>query len=623
MMGVPLISRDAVIGVLFLYSRKIKAYTDRDLKLAEAIGAQIAGVIANAQFFLERKRAEEALQRSQKEAIRLAQENAVMAEIGRVVSSTLNIEQVYESFAAEARKLIPFDRIAVSLNNRGEETATITYASGVEFKGKRIGDVFPLTRSGSEEVLRTRAGFLIQPEAIEELEGRFPGLIPTFQAGLRSMILVPLISRDKVIGVLHLRSKEAKAYTERDLRLAERIANQISGAIANAQLVQERKRAEEVLRESEERFRDLYDSAPVGYHEYDTEGRITNVNRTDLEMLGYSREEMIGQYIWKFNVEEDMVRQQVLEKLQGLRPPGRSLERIYRRKDGTTFPILFEDRLNQDEQGRITGIRCTIQDITERKRAEEALAKREAEAMRLAQENAVMAEIGRIISSSLNTDEVYEFFAEEVRKVIPFDRMSVNTIDQERNTATMSYVTGMTVRERGVKTTFPLAGSLTAEGVRTREGIIFHPQNEDEVAGRFPSLQSTFRSGLRSMMMVPLISQDHTIGVLHFMALQPQAYTPDDLRLALRVGNQIAGAMANAQLFSEQKRMEKALKESETKFRDLYDNAPLGYHEYDYEGRITNVNLTDLKMMGYTAEEMIGQFMWNFNIEGESKSWPS
>ena len=181
----------------------------------------------------------------------------------------------------------------------------------------------------------------------------------------------------------------------------------------------------------------------------------------------------------------------------------------------------------------------------------------------------------------------------------------------------MSYVTGMTVRERGVKTTFPLAGSLTAEGVRTREGIIFHPQNEDEVAGRFPSLQSTFRSGLRSMMMVPLISQDHTIGVLHFMALQPQAYTPDDLRLALRVGNQIAGAMANAQLFSEQKRMEKALKESETKFRDLYDNAPLGYHEYDYEGRITNVNLTDLKMMGYTAEEMIGQFMWNFNIEGE------
>jgi PAS domain S-box-containing protein len=157
----------------------------------------------------------------------------------------------------------------------------------------------------------------------------------------------------------------------RDLRLAERIAHQIAGAIANAQFFLECRRAEEALRKSEERFRDLYDSAPVGYHEYDTEGRITNVNRTDLEMLGYSREEMIGQYIWKFNVGGDIVRQEVLEKLQGLRPPGRSLERTYRRKDGSTFPVLIEDRLNRDEQGRITGIRCTIQDITERKQAEE------------------------------------------------------------------------------------------------------------------------------------------------------------------------------------------------------------------------------------------------------------
>jgi PAS domain-containing protein len=82
---------------------------------------------------------------------------------------------------------------------------------------------------------------------------------------------------------------------------------------------------------------------------------------------------MIGQFMWTFNVEEDIARQQILEKLAGLRPPGRSLERTYRRKDGTTFPVLIEDRLTKDEQGRITGIRCIIQDITERKQMEEAL----------------------------------------------------------------------------------------------------------------------------------------------------------------------------------------------------------------------------------------------------------
>ena len=131
------------------------------------------------------------------------------------------------------------------------------------------------------------------------------------------------------------------------------------------------------MRESERKFRDLYDNAPLGYHEYDMEGRITNVNQTDLEMLGYTAEEMIGQPIWKLNVNEETVREQVMAKLAGTLPPGKELERIYRRKDGTTFPVLIEDRLILDEKGRIKGIRCTIQDITERKRVEEALRKSE------------------------------------------------------------------------------------------------------------------------------------------------------------------------------------------------------------------------------------------------------
>jgi two-component system cell cycle sensor histidine kinase/response regulator CckA len=137
--------------------------------------------------------------------------------------------------------------------------------------------------------------------------------------------------------------------------------------------ITERKRSEESLEKSEMRFIELFNDAPVGYFEYNVEGLIKNVNRTYLEMLGYKFEEMIGQPVWKFIVEEEVARQQILEKLAGTAPPGRGVERTYRRKDGTRLPVLIEDRILRDSEGRIIGIRTTIQDITERKHTEESL----------------------------------------------------------------------------------------------------------------------------------------------------------------------------------------------------------------------------------------------------------
>ena len=145
------------------------------------------------------------------------------------------------------------------------------------------------------------------------------------------------------------------------------------GILTVARDISEHNRAKEALRKSGEKFRDLYDNAPLGYHEYGAEGRIAGVNRTELEMLGYTAEEMIGQPVWMFNVEEALARQQILDKLAGTLPPARNLERNYRKKDGTVLPVLIEDRLILDEKGGIKGIRCTVQDITERKRMEDTL----------------------------------------------------------------------------------------------------------------------------------------------------------------------------------------------------------------------------------------------------------
>jgi PAS domain S-box-containing protein len=420
---------------------------------------------------------EEALPKRGEEAKRLAQENAIMAQIGRIISSTLNIEQVYEQFAKEARKLIPFDRIIINLIDRQEGTITNAYVSGIEVAGRRPGDIFPLRGSLNEKIMETKKSVLIQTDDPEELTRSFPTLLSTFQAGLRSMMSVPLSSQDQVIGGLHFRSTRLGAYSEKDLKLAESIAAQIAGAIANAQLFSQRKRAEEALRKSEE------------------------------------------------------------------------------------------------------------------------------EAKRLAYENAIMAEIGQIISSTLNIEEVYESFANEAQKLIPFDRISINLINLEDGTVVVAYVSGLNVPGRLFCDTYLLKDSATEKIMSNRLSLLIQPETKEELEGQFPKFIPHYQAGLRSMMAIPLVSRDTLIGVLHLQSAKIKAYTDQDLRLAERIASQIAGAIANAQLFVERKRTEEALQASEEKYRLLVQisNDAIFIAQ---DGVIKFPNPKAEQFLGYSADEL-------------------
>jgi two-component system, NtrC family, sensor kinase len=136
----------------------------------------------------------------------------------------------------------------------------------------------------------------------------------------------------------------------------------------------ERKRAEQALRESEEEFRRLYDEAPFGYHDIDAQGRIVNLNRTECEILGYSREEMIGRPIVDFVAEDqrEAARIAIEEKLRGDRPLV-TIERPYTARDGRRLILAIEERFRHNADGRIVGLRSTMQDVTARKQTEAAL----------------------------------------------------------------------------------------------------------------------------------------------------------------------------------------------------------------------------------------------------------
>lgn len=129
--------------------------------------------------------------------------------------------------------------------------------------------------------------------------------------------------------------------------------------------ISERKRTEELLEKNRQEFIELFDNAPIGYHEIDSEGRIVRINQTECNMLGYKADELISQYIWILNSDEEFSKNSVLQKLNGTLIPPKSFERKFKRKDGTYVWVLVKDKVLKSNEGIITGIRTTIEDINE------------------------------------------------------------------------------------------------------------------------------------------------------------------------------------------------------------------------------------------------------------------
>jgi PAS domain S-box-containing protein len=342
--------------------------------------------------------------------------------------------------------------------------------------------------------------------------------------------------------------------------LFKRVALADGRNLVTAEDVTERKLAEQAMKESEEKYRTLFEGSREPLFVTTKDGKFVDLNKAIVQLLDYDNKEelmKIGSIADLYSNPEDRSKiQEILSKQDYVE----DLEQELRRKDGGRIYALVTASTRKDSKGNVIGYKVTIKDITELKRAEESLKRREEEAGQLAMENAILAEIGKILSSSLKIEEVYERFAEEVRKLIPLDRIMVGLNDPEKGTVTVAYVSGSNVDGRRVGDVYPLRHSGNEMVMKTRRGFLIQPDSVEELErSQLSNLIPTFRGGLKSMMSAPLIWRDQVIGALHFRSAKFRAYTDRDLKLAERIAAQIAGTIASVQLYEEMKRMVKQI----------------------------------------------------------------
>ena len=175
--------------------------------------------------------------------------------------------------------------------------------------------------------------------------------------------------------------------------------------------ITERKRAEEALRDSEARYRVLFDNANDALHFHDEEGRFLDVNQVACERLGYSREELLKMSLNDINSPEAAAL--IPKRLQEIRERGHSVfEAREVRRDGSTFPVEVSVRpFSYKGKSAILGI---SRDITERKLAEEASTR--LAAIVESSDDAIIGKTldGTITSWNRGAERLYEYSKEEV-----------------------------------------------------------------------------------------------------------------------------------------------------------------------------------------------------------------
>jgi diguanylate cyclase (GGDEF)-like protein/putative nucleotidyltransferase with HDIG domain len=216
----PLISRDRLIAILILGKKKSGRYSLEEYNMIINIADRVA-VSMEKEYLSELLRAREA-------------ELSVINNCSVIVSSSLNIQEIFGSFIEELRKVVDVDWASIVLVEEGDLCCVAL--SSKEGSAYQVGEKFPITSTGTCWVVEHKKPLVIA-DLSKDLS--FSTQKNFYEQGMLSMVYLPLIAKGEVIGSFILASRRTDAYSQQHLNLLEQLASQIAMPLENARLYAE------------------------------------------------------------------------------------------------------------------------------------------------------------------------------------------------------------------------------------------------------------------------------------------------------------------------------------------------------------------------------------------------
>ncbi|MBI4205676.1 MAG: PAS domain S-box protein, partial [Betaproteobacteria bacterium] len=244
------------------------------------------------------------------------------------------------------------------------DDAPMTGAVGWSADGRYQGFMSDAVKSGEPYIAR----HILSDPAHVRRRGR------AVQHGFQSSIALPLKNEGTVLGAIAIYAREPDAFDADEIGLLIELTADIAFGIVSLRTRVARRDAEFALRESERRFRDIFNQAAVGITRVDLNGVLVEVNQKFCDMLGYSRGYLIGKSIREITHPDDYGQgSQYRAQLTGRTMRSVGGEKRFVRKDGSTVWARRTMSAACDEAGNPQYVISVVEDITERKQAEEAL----------------------------------------------------------------------------------------------------------------------------------------------------------------------------------------------------------------------------------------------------------